>query len=91
MQFLFLLPVVFWVRLREEIPLFYSLPWGGDQVVNKALIFILGGISLAFMVINILLARVLDNELFLRRVLWAGCAAATILALITLVRVILLF
>ena len=89
---LFILPAIFWVRLREEIPLFYSLPWGQSQVANKASLFILGGTSLIFISINLLLNRFLEkNEIFLRRVLWIGCATAITLALITLIRIILLF
>ncbi|MBI3290073.1 hypothetical protein HYZ78_01625 [Candidatus Microgenomates bacterium] len=88
---LFLLPIIFWGKLSEEVPLFYSLPWGEGQIANKPLLFILGGISFLFITINLLLAKILENEIFLRRVLWAGCVSSIILALITLLRIILLF
>lgn len=88
---LFLLPVVLWARLSEELPLLYSLPWGEGQIVNKSFLFALGGVSLLFIAINIFLTKVLDGEILLRRILWAGCAFSILLALITLVRIILLF
>lgn len=88
---LFLLPLVFWGKLRAEVPLFYSLPWGEQQIVQKPFLFALGGISILFITLNIFLTRILDKDTLVKRILWLGCALANILALITLIRIISLF
>lgn len=46
-----------WRFLPPEIPLFYSRPWGQDQLAQKVLIFILPGISILIFLVNNYLAN----------------------------------
>lgn len=78
-----------WNTLPPQIPWFYSLPWGEEQLVPKnwliAIVVSFGGI----MLLNTLLARVLGNdEELLRRILVWGGVAVEVLILLSLVRVI---
>lgn len=92
---LFLIPALFWGKLASEVPLFYSLLWGESQIVNKIFLFVPGIATLMFFAVNATLVRILktsnEKDLLLKRFLWGGCALSSILALITIVRIILLF
>lgn len=93
--FLALLPVLFWGKLTQEVPLFYSLPWGENQITSKVMLFSLAGIASLFIIINFVLSHAiyedLNKEVFLRRILWVGTALSVLLGLVTTIRIILLF
>lgn len=42
--------------LPQQVPLYYSLPWGESQLANATTLFILPSLSLALLFINNLLA-----------------------------------
>lgn len=91
-----LLPLLFWGKLAQQIPLFYSLPWGEAQIANKMMLFIPAVIATAFIITNLILARTIHQTLnrqdaFSVRILWVGTTFAIFLGLATIVRIILLF
>lgn len=43
--------------LPEKVPLFYSRPWGEDQLIKKDLLYLVPGFSLFFSLINFFLAE----------------------------------
>lgn len=78
-----------WMNLPPEIPWFYSLPWGEDQLIMKnwllAVVVSFGGLLL----LNTALARILaNNEELLRRILVWGGVVMELLLFLSLVRVI---
>lgn len=93
--FLALLPVLFWGKLTQEVPLFYSLPWGENQITSKVMLFLPAAIASLFITINFVLSRTIyeefKKEVFLRRILWVGTALSVLLGLVTTIRIILLF
>jgi hypothetical protein len=46
----------YYSRLPQKIPLFYSRPWGQDQLVDKHYFFILVGILIVFSLLNLIIA-----------------------------------
>ncbi len=80
-----------WQNLPPRVPLFYSLPWGDQQLAQKPYLFLLPGATLAALVINIVLAILfLDREVLLSQILlWSSCLLALI-ATIGLVHIVLL-
>ena len=42
---------VFWNQLPPLVPLFYSRPWGTDQLASKYLIFLIPGLILTIQII----------------------------------------
>jgi hypothetical protein len=41
----------FWKKLPPEVPLFYSRPWGKEQLVNPRFLFLLPGLTLVIFLI----------------------------------------
>lgn len=90
--FLLLLVVFFfWSRLPPQLPLYYSLPWGIDQIGTPLeLIFVLSGAGLLFL-LNTLFAVVLKpSQAFFSRLLFLGGAGIVLLTVITVVQIMLL-
>lgn len=60
--FSFLAVGITWLSYRllpEKIPLFYSRPWGEEQLASKPLFFLIPGIVFTFTLINSSLARMI--------------------------------
>lgn len=55
------LPLVFigwqWKKLPPEIPLFYSRPWGEEQLADKKFLFLLPTFALTSLFINEIVAK----------------------------------
>ncbi|MFH0863588.1 MAG: hypothetical protein V1858_00655 [Candidatus Gottesmanbacteria bacterium] len=82
----------FWPKLPSEVPLFYSLPWGKEQLANTTYLFILplGSILIGF--INLSLAGICFNRkenLAAKTLVWAFLCW-TLLATFTLIKIVLL-
>ena len=78
-----------WRGLPPQMPWFYSLPWGENQLVEKgwllAIVVAFGGL----MVIDVFLARFLGkDELLLKRILVWGGMVTELLMILSLIRVI---
>lgn len=92
---LFLVSIFFlifkWPSLPLELPLFYSLPWGEEQLGAPFELLILPIFSLLFMLLNLLLATyVFLEEPLLARILSLAGLGVSFLGIIALIRIILL-
>ena len=78
-----------WRGLPPEMPWFFSMPWGEQQLIKKPW---LGVMVLAFgmvIIVNGLLARMIkDEEKLLKQILVWGGAACELLMVLSLIRVI---
>lgn len=81
---------LFWKELPPQIPLYYSNPRGEAQLANNYLLPLPLILSLIFFSLNSLLANSLENLPFLRQALILGGATSSILALVTVIRIIFL-
>lgn len=77
--------------LPPLVPLYYSLPWGEEQLVRTSQLFILPFTTLLVFVINLLLILFIANKdrFITLLILWGNCFIALIGA-ITLFKIILL-
>jgi uncharacterized membrane protein len=83
--------ILFYPKLPPQIPLFFSRPWGEQQLVLPILIIILPIFSLVFLIINSLIASMfLDKEKFLSQVLVFGSVIFTIFNTIAMIKIFLL-
>lgn len=88
-----ILLVVNWQRLPPEMPWFFSMPWGEQQLIEKTwlgvMVFTFGGV----MIVNGLLVRLIGGgeELLKRVLIWGGvtCELLMVLSLIRVIMVVL--
>lgn len=82
---LLMLPVAWWVyrSTPPEIPLFYSRPWGGSQLVSSVGLYWLAGGGIIVTLIHALLAvKFHKNHRLLSQVsLWSGAYILVIIAI----------
>ena len=83
--------IIFWKHIPPQIPFFYSLPWGEEQLGQPLmLIGLLLGMVMLF-ILNTLAALVIyTSSQFLSHMLLLGAASFSILTTITLVHIIIL-
>lgn len=80
-----------WGAIPEKVPLFYSLPWGKEQLAGKWWLAGLLGSVLAIGLVNTLvIIRVVANNRYLRIVLSGFTVIYISLVVITCVKIILL-
>ena len=78
-------------RLPPEVPLFYSRSWGEEQLARREFLFLLPSFSLIVLVLNLFAAsRIFSKEKLLARILLWSAAVFSLLAAITLLKIILL-
>jgi len=53
---------LFWRKLPPQVPLFYSRPWGGEQLVTPTRLLILPIISLLIIGVNFTAASLIPGE-----------------------------
>lgn len=83
--------VFFFQSLPAQVPIFYSKPWGQDQLAQPVFLVVPLFLSVAFFLLNMFLARrVFGLQSFVKNVLIAGAITASLLATITIVRIVLL-
>ncbi len=80
---------IFWVKLPPQVPLFYSRPLGEAELANPLFFLFPLILSACFLLINLMLARFIESD-FLKRALVLGAALSSILASITVIRIIFL-
>jgi hypothetical protein len=81
--------VVFWNKLPQKVPLYYSRPWGEDQLADKVDLFLLPIISLAIFLINAILSRIIvQKDELLKNTLLIATDVVAILCLICLYQII---
>ena len=85
----FIVIAVFYYRLPPEIPFFYSLPWGEEQLAKNYYILFIPGFTLTIFLINFIFVLIISKkDIFLAQIiLWSTCFIA-VLSLITLIRII---
>lgn len=79
-----------WSKLPEQVPLFYSKPWGQEQLAKPIFLFMPLSLALIFLILNITASKYLADKVFVRNVLIIGGAATAVLASITIVRIVFL-
>ncbi len=78
--------------LPEKIPLFYSRPWGEEQLADNKLIFMVPVISLIILIFGCQMGKILvkKKDRFLPSLIKSGALLFTILGVIALFKIIFL-
>lgn len=78
--------------LPNQVPLFYSRPWGEDQLAPKVFLFLIPACSLTVFLINLTTVKLLvkNNQSFLSSVSQLFALLFSFLGLIALVKIIFL-
>lgn len=78
--------------LPDQLPLYYSLPWGGSQLASAVSLFLLPTFSIVFLIINHLLAtffvntiKIFSRLLILNSFIFSLFSSITLFKIITLV------
>lgn len=78
-------------RLPPEVPLFYSRSWGEEQLARREFLFLLPSFSLIVLILNLFAAgRIFSKEKLLAQILLWSAAVFSLLAAITLLKIIIL-
>ncbi len=78
-----------WRFLPPEIPLFYSHPWGKEQLAEHSRIVLLPSLCLVIFLVNLILARLAaKEELFLKQILKIASLTFSFLISVSLVQII---
>jgi len=84
-----LLIIIVWTFLPPQVPLFYTRPWGEEQLVHPANLFILPGLGLLVSLINLfILSFVPKEEKLISQILISLILVFNFLSLITLIQII---
>lgn len=79
-------------RLPSQLPMFYSLPWGEQQLVSPAQFTILPAMVVLINLVNLVASWHLHpSQLVLRRILAAQAALVAILLLVTSLKIMAIF
>ncbi len=78
--------------LPERIPLFYSRPWGEEQLADSNLIFAFPVFSLVILIFSSQISKILvkNKDKFLSALINGGALLFTLLGVITLFKIIFL-
>jgi hypothetical protein len=78
-----------WNRMPPQIPLWYSRPWGADELAAPIWLFLLPIGSLAIFFINLLISMYVTAEyLIFTQVLFIASFIVNFLSFITLIKII---
>ena len=78
--------------LPNTLPLFYSLPWGQSQLINKEQFYILPAFVVLVCLINSFIAYHLhETQIVLKRVIMLSIVFIDLLTLITALKIIWIF
>lgn len=80
----------FWQNLPPQVPLFYSKPWGEEQLGAPHLLALPLLLGILFLGINGFLSYIVPENSFLKKILILGGMMSCLLASITLIRIVLL-
>lgn len=82
----------FYSQLPPRLPLFYSLPWGQQQLVDKQQFLILPAVLLLINLVNIFIAYHLHEvQTVLKRILLLSLVVVDLLILVTAVKILTIF
>lgn len=80
---------LFWRKLPPQVPLFYSRPWGGEQLVNPIGLLLLPAISLLITVVNLAaVSPIPGEEKLASQLLVVFATVFNFLCLITLFKIV---
>lgn len=82
--------LIFWLRLPPEVPLFYSRPWGQEQLANPIFLWLPPALAGLTILVNSILVSFFGENQFLKKALATSAVVVTLLAVITVVRIIFL-
>lgn len=84
-----LLLIIFgWRFFTSEIPLFYSRPWGQEQLAKPLVLFILPGLGLIIFFLNSFISNLISKEEpLMKQILAMAFLVFNFLSLITLVQI----
>jgi hypothetical protein len=86
---MFLLITLLWGKLPPLVPIYLSLPWGEGRLASRVMFYLLPIITLAVMVVNVGLGRLLGKlSMLLPRVLSAGAVMIAVMMMIALLGII---
>ena len=89
--FSFLILTFFWKKLPPQVPLFYTKPWGEEQLAKNFFLWMLPSFSLILTLINLRIASLFYNaRSFLSYLIVWGNVTVCLLATITLIRILLI-
>lgn len=79
-------------HLPSKLPLFYSLPWGDNQLVSLSQFVILPATSILVMLLNLTISWQLhQKQIIAKRMLSASTAMVSLLLLTTALKIIYIF
>ncbi len=84
----FFLLLFSWFKLPPKVPLFYSLPWGEEQLASPFYLWLLPASSLAMTIINLAFASYFSSDQLITRLLMVTASLYSLLASIILFRII---
>lgn len=77
-----------WKFFPTEIPLFYSRPWGQEQLAKPLTLFILPGLGLVIFFLNSVISSLaLKKERLMKQILAMAFLVFNFLSLITLIQI----
>ena len=87
----FILSFIFWTKLPPEMPLFYSRPWGKEQLVKKQWFLIPSLICFLLIVFNLRLASfyLRKEDLLAKILIWTAVILAFLIST-TAIRILLM-
>lgn len=78
-----------WSFLPPQVPFFYSLPWGEEQLVRPAMLFLLPGLGLVIFFINSSISAFLPKEeKLMKQILMIAFLVFNFLSLVTLIQIV---
>lgn len=86
----FFVVLAFLGKLPVQIPLFYSKPWGTEQLGSPTFLFVPLALSLVFTILNLVLSYFFYEYKLLPRLLVSSSCLVCILASITVLRIVFL-
>lgn len=86
----FFLIALFWSRLPPKIPLFYSRPWGEEQIAQPEFLLLLPASVLVVLIANLMLSQVSLGEKLLFRIQMVAVAIFALFVFLALSKIIFL-
>lgn len=80
----------FFTKLPPEVPLFYSRPWGEEQLTNPVMLWLLPGTNLIIFLGCFLLGKVLNEEKLLWQITAWTSTLFSFLSFLTILKIIIL-
>lgn len=78
-----------WNKLPNQVPLWYSKPWGEDRLVSPSWLYLLPGASVCWYIINTALSmHITKDHLVFSQILFLSSLVVSIFSFITLFMII---